>query len=61
MFTTIDTIENGQSFKIGYDKYTMAGKAILGSKTRVKVDPYAESLRDVYEYFPSDTIVEVVS
>lgn len=60
MFTTIATVENGQSFKVDRFEYTMAGKAILGNKVRVMVDPDAMFLSEVYEYFPSDTIVEVI-
>ena len=39
MYTTIDTVENGQTFISGFDEYTMAGKAIVGNKVRVLVDP----------------------
>lgn len=60
MYTTIDTVENGQTFISGFDEYTMAGKAIVGNKVRVLVDPNANNLSDVYEYFPSNTIVKVI-
>lgn len=56
----IDTVENGESFIYDYDEYTMAGKAIVGSKVRVLVDPNADNLAYAYEYFPINTIVEVI-